>query len=110
MDSPVALVLTRCADHDRRGHRGLPLLRNQHPHQLDQLWCEERIERKVVDGNVLSVAHGDLAESRLLDLLDEVTLRQGAGYSAGPRRRVQHDLGWKLFIPDRQVGNGELAS
>jgi hypothetical protein len=49
------------------------------------------------------VVHLDLAESRLLELVDEVTLRQGAGHSAGPRGRMREDLGRELLVADGQV-------
>jgi hypothetical protein len=45
----------------------------------------------------------DLPESRLLEFLDEVTLRQRAGYSTGPGGRVQEDLGRELLVADREV-------
>jgi hypothetical protein len=83
----------------------LAVWRDERSHQLDQLTREEWVEREVVDGDRFAVVHLELPEFRLLEFLDEVTLRQGAGHSAGPGRRVQKDLGRKFLVPDREVGN-----
>jgi hypothetical protein len=87
-------------DHNRGGDRVLALGRDQRPHQLDQLGREKWIEREVVDRDPFAVVHLDLSKSRLLELLDEVTLRQGAGHSAGPGGRVKENLGRQLLVAD----------
>jgi hypothetical protein len=45
----------------------------------------------------------DLTESRLLKLVDEVTLRQGPGHSAGPCGRVRKHLWREFLVADSQV-------
>ena len=102
MTAADALRPTR-SDHDRGGDRGLALARNQHSHHLDQLGREEWVEREVVDGERFALVHLDLPKARLLEFLDEVTLRQGAGYSAGPGRGMPQDLGRELLVADGKV-------
>ena len=97
-------------DDDRGRDTTLVIGRDEASHQLDQFARKERIEREVVDRDRLSMVHDDLAETRLLDFLDEVTLRQSAGYSTGPGCRVQHDLGRELLVPDGQIRHREPAA
>jgi hypothetical protein len=96
-------------DHDRGGDRGLWLGRDQCSHELDQRGGEERGEGEVVDGDGLAVVHVDVPEACLLEVVDEVTLRQGAGYSPGPGCGMREDLGRELLVSDGQVGDRELA-
>jgi hypothetical protein len=42
----------------------------------------------------------DLLESRFPEFVDEVTLRQGARHSAGPRGGVQKDLRREFLVTD----------
>jgi hypothetical protein len=79
-------------------------------HELDQFGRKEWVEREVVDRDRFAVVDLDLLECRLLEFVDEVTLRQGARHSAGPRGRVQEDLGREFLVADGEVGEGELAS
>jgi hypothetical protein len=84
--------------------------RNQRSHELDQFGRKEWVEREVVDRDRFAVVDLDLLEFRLLEFVDEVTLRQGTRHSAGPRGRVQEDLGRELLVADGEVGERELAS
>jgi hypothetical protein len=74
--------------------------RDQRSHELNQFGREEWVKREVVDRDRFTVVDFDLPEFRLLELVDEVTLRQGARYSAGPRGGVQEDLGRQLLVTD----------
>src|SRR5262249_6034980 len=102
-DANLLLHATR-RDHDGGRDRGLPLGRDQRSHHLDQLGREDWVEREVVDGYRFALVHLDVPEACLLEFVDEVTLRQGAGYSAGPGSG-----GRELLVPDGQVGDRELA-
>lgn len=88
----------------------LAIGRNQLLHQLDQLTRKERIDRQVVDRDRFPMVYHDLAETRLLDFLDEVTLRQGAGHSTCPRCRVQHDLWRELLAAHGQIRHRQPAA
>src|SRR5687768_29381 len=80
------------------------------PHQGHEVIVEQRIHRALVDPPWGSVQNLDRAESDPLHFLDEVTLRQGPGHSAGPGRRMCEDFGWKRVLLDRDVGDAETAS
>ena len=74
--------------------------RDQRSHELDQFGRKEWVEREVVDRDRFAVVDRDLLEFRLLEFVDEVTLRQRARYSAGPGGGVQEDLGRKFLVTD----------
>ena len=63
------------------------------PHQLNEIIVEKWIESTIVDTEWDSVDYINVNESCLLQFLDEVTLRQGTGHSAGPGGRVSQDFG-----------------
>lgn len=97
------MSLKGCRDHDGRGHGALTIGRDERPHKLDQLGGEERVEGEVVDRHRPPLMNCDLPESCSLELVDEVTLRQGSGHSAGPRCRVGQDLGRERLVTHRQI-------
>jgi hypothetical protein len=61
---------------------------------------EQRIARAVIDGEPTLVVGRDIHESRSLQLPAEDTLRQCAGYSAGPGVGIGHHLGRQLLVED----------
>ena len=87
-------------EHDRARHGALAFRRQQLAHPLDELRCEERIARTVVDVEPSLVVGRDGNESRSLKLPAEDTLRQRAGYSAGPSVGIGHHLWWQLLVED----------
>ena len=78
-------------------------------HERDQLPREQRVLLDVVDAERDAVVDDDVGESRLLDLLGEVTLRQGARNSAGPRRLAGQHL-WRQIVLHREVGDAHSAA
>jgi len=95
---------------DGRSDRVLSLRRDEGAHEGEHFGGEERVEGAVVDAHGCALDDLDLGEAGSLEFVDEVTLRQGAGHSAGPGGGVGEDLGWELFLRDGQVGDGELAA
>jgi hypothetical protein len=85
------------------------LVRNELAHERDQLLREQRVLRDVVDAERDAVVEDDVGESRLLDLLGEVTLRQGARNSAGPRRLAGQHL-WRQIVLHREIGDAQPAA
>jgi AraC-like DNA-binding protein len=113
---------TTCA---RRPSSGLGALRSDHcrhgdpveslgwdyaSHRLEQCLGEQRIQGAVVDSHRRALEHLDVHEPRPLELVDEVTLRQGSGHSAGPCRGVGEHLRRKLVVLDREIGDTELTT
>lgn len=72
-------------------------------HQIDQLSGEERVPRRIVDGEGTPPDDVELREPDLGDLVCEDTLREGPGYSTGPGGRVGEDLRGQLLLTDGQV-------
>jgi hypothetical protein len=67
----------------------LSLLGYQLSHQPPEVVGEKRIDLSVCEAKGLSINHLHVDEASRCEFLDEVTLRQGARHSAGPRRRVR---------------------
>lgn len=86
----------------------MPFRRDDVAHDREQLVREERVESAVVDSHRRTLQDLDLDEPRPLELLDEVTLRQGAGDSAGPGRRVGEDFRRELLFVHCEVRDAEL--
>jgi hypothetical protein len=82
---------------------------NELAHERDQLLREQWVLRDIVDAKRYAVVEDDVGESRLLDLLGEVTLRQGARNSAGPRRLAAQDL-WRRIVLHREIGDAQPAA
>lgn len=79
-------------DDDRLADPVLLVRRDEATHQGNQIFIEERIEGTVGDTPGPPVHDLDALEPGGTEFLDEVTLRQGARHSAGPRGRVRHHL------------------
>src|SRR5262245_24321990 len=100
-----------CRSEDDRGcHGSLLTRRDQCAHHLDQLVCEEWVQSQVVHRTGLALVDLDVPEPLLFEFVDEVTLRQRTGHSAGPGGRMGEELGWKLLVANSQIGNGQLAA
>ena len=87
-----------------------PLGRDDDSHGREQLVREQWVESTVVDPDRRTLQHLEIDEPGPLELPDEVTLRQGAGDSARPGRRVGEYLRRELLLLDGQVGNAELTA
>jgi hypothetical protein len=72
-------------------------------HQRDQVIVEKRIQSAVTNTPRLTTLDLDRVEADPLKFLDEVTLRQGPGHSAGPSGRMGEDLGWERVLLHRDV-------
>jgi hypothetical protein len=108
--SASVVAVEACADDDG-GSDGLLLLgRDEGAHQVEHVGGEEGVEGAVVDAHGGALEDLDRGEAGPLEFGDEVTLRQGAGHSAGPGGGVGEDLGWELFFGDGEVGDGEFAA
>lgn len=70
---------------DRGRHPILLRGRNEFSHQPDQFVGEQGVEGAIVHAMRSAVYHLDAGKPRPAQFGDEVTLRQGSGYSAGPR-------------------------
>jgi hypothetical protein len=106
----IPLGVEVCADDDGGSDRLLSLGWDEGAHEVEHVGGEEGVEGAVVDAHRCALEDLDLAEAGPLEFGDEVTLRQGAGHSAGPGGGVREDLGWELFLCDGEVGEGELAA
>jgi hypothetical protein len=82
----------------------LLIKRDECSHEPKQLVGEERVERAVVDTHGLAIDDVDGGESCLVEVPDEVTLRQRASSSAGPGRWMGEHLRRELIV-DGQIGN-----
>lgn len=96
-------------EHHRPGHCELTLRREELAHPLDEWRRKERVARAVVDREPARVMHADVGKSRLVDLSAEDTLRQRAGYSAGPGVGIGHDLSRQLLV-EHDVGDRDAAA
>ena len=81
---------------------------DERAHKVQQLVGEEWVEGAVVDVEWLAIEDLDGAKAGLLEVADEGTLRQGAGRSAGPGRRMREHFGREFFLLDGEVGHTEL--
>jgi hypothetical protein len=95
-------------DDDRGRDAGLPVGWDERAHEVEQLVGEERVERAVVDGEWSAIEDLDSVEAGLFQVADEGTLRQGAGRSARPGRRMREHFGGEFFLLDGEVGDAEL--
>jgi hypothetical protein len=103
-------VTEACPGDDGGADRALLLGRDEGAHEVEHVGGEEGVEGAVVDAHGRALEDLDLGEAGAFEFGDEVTLRQGAGHSAGPGGGVGEDLGWELFLGDGEVGDGELAA
>lgn len=79
-------------------------------HELDEVVGEQGIDAAIGDPPGPAIDHLDRAEARLCKFLDEVTLRQGSGYSAGPGGRMRQDLRRQSTLFYRQIGDAEFPA
>jgi hypothetical protein len=73
------------------------------PHQSNEIVVEEWIKGAIVDAERTSIDYLDFGEACLCKFLDEVTLRQGAGHSPGPRGWVSQDFRRQITLVHREV-------
>lgn len=97
-------------DDDRDADRVLALGWDQLSHEVEQIRSEERVEGEIVDSHGGAFEHIYVAEAGGLELGDEVTLRQRAGHSPGPSRRVGEDFRWQLLLIDCEIRHGQPTS
>lgn len=105
----ASVAVEACADDDGDSDCVLLLGRDEGAHEVEHVGGEEGIEAAVVNAHGGALDNLDFGEAGPFEFGDEVTLRQGAGHSAGPGGRVGEDLGWELFLGDGEVREGELA-
>jgi hypothetical protein len=83
---------------------------DERAHDPEQFVGEEGVEGAVVDAEGCALEHLDRAESGLFEVVDEGTLRQGAGCSAGPGGWMGQYFGWEFVLVNGEVGEAELAA
>lgn len=87
------------------------LLRRDHlSHKGYELVIEQGVHRAFIDAPWGPVQDLDRLESNPLQFVDEVTLRQGPGHSAGPGGGMCEDFWRKRVLLDRDVGDAETPS
>ena len=76
---------------------------------LDQIRCEQGMEVGIVYPERIALDDLDAGEACPLHFLDEVTLRHGAGHSAGPGRGMSEYLRRQILLVDGEVGYAESS-
>lgn len=94
------MLLASSFDDDRLTDVVLAVRRDETAHECEQIVLEQGIEDAIVDPPGPPLDHFHVFEPNLLQFLDEVTLRQGPGHSAGPRRGMRQHFGRQGVLLD----------